>query len=1260
MKKIMIVIISLLILSLFIGQTVSVLATSKQNYNEEKDSESNQLNIKKTDFSYTYIEDLINNQTNIPFKFKMPRYVPGEMIVKFKEETQISIAKSSNGLISTGIKSIDTLNNKYLVTACEKIEGDKDSPELSNIYKLELDESSELFTVAEDYGNDSSVEFAHPNYIMDLYDEPNDPYFDQQWALKNTGQNGGTPGADIDATDAWNTTKGSSDVVIAIIDTGVDYNHPDLSANIWSNNKEIPGNGIDDDNNGYVDDIRGWNFKDKNNDPMDYYGHGTHCAGIAAAVIDNGVGIAGIAGHCKIMPLEILTVEDVSNAISYAVNNGADIISMSIGITDFLKTNQTMIMDLFLDWAYAKGVVEIAAAGNDGFEIMSSPASNKNVIAVTATDNNDNKAYFTSYGLKSEVAAPGVDIYSTVWQDSMYALEPNLWINNQHFDSNAFAYTGTGNVTGSLTYVGLGTQEDLQGVNLTGKIALIERGGDITFAEKVDNVYSHGAIGAVIFNCEPDNFLGTLVEYKQIPVVSISGNDGFAVLYLLGQGPVNATISIEVNPYVKFSGTSMACPTVAGVAALVLSRNPDLSQNEVRTILRSSFDPVYSDCYIGMGRINASEAVEKAKHIVAQFDNSLKYDILSGNFNIKGTAKGLDFDSYTIEYSNSKEPYPSEESWVLIGGSDKRKTDQTLISWDTTKVLDGPYALRLKVLNKDNQVYMDRSYVIVDNIAQTFEIDQNYTESTPGWGYDHFNNIQSAIDVSGEKDQILVHSGTYTSDFTVDHRKVTINGENVDNTILNCNITINRCSMSLSNFTFNKYGIGFLFSSDNTVSNCKFIGIQGSALAFLFTSSRNKVINNYINTVPIEGNVDLAFALLSNDNTISNNIIVHNGIQGIMGFNRNKIFDNQLDFIWLTDGAQLNDVYENTISNGNSVDGSGIVITWGRFNNIHDNKISNLHSSEYDSLGILIASGVKIPGIINYGDSSFNNIKNNNISYCDVGILLTPFDLENLGISKTKNNLISCNQVSNCEYGLYLMGATNNVISKNTIQNNGNGIKIVTFNDDSYSIQANNNSIYQNDFVDNSVQAFDECSNTWYQDLLQEGNFWSDYTSRYPDAQVINRILRPDVWSISYDINGGANSDIFPLVDQYNNQVSVQLQGLLNLLSFASTNKLSILKVILQDIQSTAIGSEQTKSSYVSTIIKPIIRDTSTSIKSNGTSGTSGTTSNTGDSVNSGTGNTKTPTGTNSGTDKPSTSSGGGKSSGNQNAGDNKPTNAAN
>ncbi|TET60987.1 hypothetical protein E3J48_06095, partial [Candidatus Aerophobetes bacterium] len=161
----------------------------------------------------------------------------------------------------------------------------------------------------DEYRGDSSVLYATPNYLFSAFGpirpqrSPNDPYFKDQWALKNTGQNGGVSDADIHAPEAWYRSTGSREVVIAVIDTGIQIDHPDLASNIWTNPGEIAGNGIDDDNNGYIDDTHGWDFR--NNDSSVYDGidwHGTHVAGIVGAVGNNGQGIAGVNWQVKIMP----------------------------------------------------------------------------------------------------------------------------------------------------------------------------------------------------------------------------------------------------------------------------------------------------------------------------------------------------------------------------------------------------------------------------------------------------------------------------------------------------------------------------------------------------------------------------------------------------------------------------------------------------------------------------------------------------------------------------------------------------------------------------------------------------------------------------------------------------------------------------------------------------------------------------------------------------------------------------------------------
>lgn len=258
----------------------------------------------------------------------------------------------------------------------------------------------------------------NPGFSASSTTYPNDPGFTYLWGLQNTGQAPfyGTAGADIRAPEAWSVTTGSPGVTIAVIDTGVDYTHPDLSANIWRNPRETL-NGRDDDGNGYVDDIRGWNFVLKNNDPMDDNGHGTHCAGTIAAVGNNGIGIAGTAWNVKIMPLKFLNaqgsgyISDAISAILYANKMGASIISNSWSGTGYSQSLKDAID--------ASSSVVICAAGNSGANSDSNPQypaafTSNNIISVAATDYHDRLASFSNYGVNSvDIAAPGVSIYST-------------------------------------------------------------------------------------------------------------------------------------------------------------------------------------------------------------------------------------------------------------------------------------------------------------------------------------------------------------------------------------------------------------------------------------------------------------------------------------------------------------------------------------------------------------------------------------------------------------------------------------------------------------------------------------------------------------------------------------------------------------------------------------------------------------------------------------------------------------------------------
>ena len=258
--------------------------------------------------------------------------------------------------------------------------------------------------------NHPLIEYAEYNYLhyIDYIPVPDDKRFDELWGLHNTGQTGGTEDADIDAPEAWEISTGSSEVIVGVIDTGVDYNHEDLAANIWINPGEIPDNGIDDDGNGYVDDIHGINSITGSGDPMDDHYHGTHCAGIIGAVGGNGKGVAGVNWTVKIIGIKFVSGgigldSDAVESINYAVglrNRGVNIrvLSNSWGGGGFSQS----LLDA-INQANSAGILFVAAAGNSSSNNDASlfyPASydTPNVLAVASTDHNDNLSSFSNYG----------------------------------------------------------------------------------------------------------------------------------------------------------------------------------------------------------------------------------------------------------------------------------------------------------------------------------------------------------------------------------------------------------------------------------------------------------------------------------------------------------------------------------------------------------------------------------------------------------------------------------------------------------------------------------------------------------------------------------------------------------------------------------------------------------------------------------------------------------------------------------------------
>jgi thermitase len=323
--------------------------------------------------------------------------VPGEFIVKLKSDEGVNFLSTENvGRILGGVVKSKFVGDPKLLVL-------KTDQKIEDVYSELAD--SEL------------VEYVEPNYIYHVDKTPNDPDYSKTWGIKN----GDNAGVDVNVEKAWDITTGSSGVTVAVIDTGIDLTHPELKDNLWANEAELNGKpGVDDDGNGYIDDIHGYDFYNNKGDPQDGHGHGTHVSGVIGAKGNNGVGVAGINWNVKIMALKFLSdsgsgsAADAVRAIDYATMMGAKISSNSWG-----GTAESQALKEAIQRAAAKDMLFVAAAGNDSENNDTSdhyPANYDvaNIISVAAIDKTGALADFSNFGLtKVHIAAPGVDTYST-------------------------------------------------------------------------------------------------------------------------------------------------------------------------------------------------------------------------------------------------------------------------------------------------------------------------------------------------------------------------------------------------------------------------------------------------------------------------------------------------------------------------------------------------------------------------------------------------------------------------------------------------------------------------------------------------------------------------------------------------------------------------------------------------------------------------------------------------------------------------------
>ena len=342
-------------------------------------------------------------------------YLANTIIVKLKSKPSIlEKTVSLNASLSKSLEQFGLISAEKLLPFNTRYEST-----LNNVIIVNYRDNVDPFLVAYKLKENDEVEWAEPKILRELDYIPNDPYLNSQYALEK-----------IKAYEAWDISKGDSSIIVGIIDSGVNWGHPDLAPHIWINKNEIPDNNIDDDNNGFIDDIRGWDFGGlegtPDNDPSEDLAanHGTYVAGISGAVTDNDIGVASIGFNCKVMPVKVTArylaslagtpyIFWGSEGIIYAADNGAKIINCSFGGDIFSKLEQEAI-----NYATSRGALVVASAGNDNNDYIHYPSGCENVLSVASTDQEDLKSSFSNYGISVDVCAPGSDIYSTFFTNN--------------------------------------------------------------------------------------------------------------------------------------------------------------------------------------------------------------------------------------------------------------------------------------------------------------------------------------------------------------------------------------------------------------------------------------------------------------------------------------------------------------------------------------------------------------------------------------------------------------------------------------------------------------------------------------------------------------------------------------------------------------------------------------------------------------------------------------------------------------------------
>jgi hypothetical protein len=631
------------------------------------------------------------------------------------------------------------------------------TPQISRTYILEFNGASaaEMQSALQRLQADPNVEFAEPEHIFHTSQITNDPF------LSSTGTWGQSyPDLwgilKINAPLAWNTSTGQG-IIVAVVDTGIDYNHPDLAANVWINTGEIAGNGTDDDGNGFIDDVRGWDFIGPNffnptpgNDPIDHFGHGTHVAGTIAAIGNNGIGVVGVAWQARVMAVKGLddngfgSDSTLAPAILYAANNGADIISASWGEQGTSQTIEDAIK-----FAYGLGVVFVAAAGNSSSDAVNFfPANSPEAITVAASDAFDQFASFSNFGSKIDVTAPGVDVLS------LRAAGTNL---GALVGADYMRLSGTSMATPHVSGLSALVLSQHPAYSPEDVRQVIRASATSTGLPGWDPQFGYGIINAPAALALPSVLQAriTTAAGQQVNTpVAVSGVaqgpnfDHYVLEYGAGEAPLNFT-TIQ-------TGTT---PVNGGVLGTF---DPRLTPDGLYTIRLTSFDSfnhAFSDRLELI--VDFVNFTTPASPLVPSTAAVYKP---GAHIPLAGTATGGTFQAFHAQWAPGMNPTTGWNSAgiTLAGGGTAPVTAGLLGDWDTTGINSaGFYSIRIVV---DNAGFSSQAQTLV--YLEPDLISQNWPKALDAVPFFSAGFIPVS-DAAGNQRLVLSPRGSYLS-FAVD------------------------------------------------------------------------------------------------------------------------------------------------------------------------------------------------------------------------------------------------------------------------------------------------------------------------------------------------------------------------------------------------------------------------------------------------------------------------------------------------------------